>query len=65
MRDAAEEPQEITVHGKSAVIVVSRERYRDLTGEKPTFVDFLRGSPLVGADLSLDRIKSKTRRQVI
>lgn len=62
VRDAAEEPQEISVHGNPAVVVVSRDRYRDLTGEKPTFVEFLRDSPLRGVRLSLERNKSKSRR---
>lgn len=61
VRDAAEEPQQISVHGKPAVVLVSQDRYDDLTGEKPSFVEFLRRSPLVGVDLPIDRNRSETR----
>ena len=63
VRDAADEPQEITVHGKPAGVLVSAQRYQDLSGEKPTFLEFLRASPLVGSDLSPKRDKSTTRRR--
>lgn len=61
VRDAAEEPQQISVHGKPVVVLVSQECYEELTGEKPTFVEFLRGSPLVGVDLRLERNRSRVR----
>lgn len=61
VRDAAEEPQRISVHGRPAVVVVSQERYDDLTGEKPSLSEFLRRSPLVGGDLPIDRNRSQTR----
>ena len=62
VRAAAEEPQQITVHGRPAVVLVSQEHYEDLIGDKPTFVEFLRRSPLVGVPLSIERNASRTRR---
>jgi prevent-host-death family protein len=62
VRDAAEEPQEISVHGKPVAVVVSQERYARLTADKPSFVRFLRDSPLFGEDFPIDRDKSPTRR---
>ncbi|CAN5840338.1 hypothetical protein BH20GEM1_BH20GEM1_17990 [soil metagenome] len=62
VRDAEDEPQQISVHGKPVAVVVSQEKYEKLTGNKPTFVQFLRRSPLVGVDLSIERNKSKTQR---
>jgi prevent-host-death family protein len=59
---AAEGPQEITVHGKPAAIVMAPEEYERLTATRPPFVEFLRKSPLAGAPLALRRNRSKTRR---
>jgi prevent-host-death family protein len=61
VRDAADEPQQISVHGKPVAVVVSQERYESLTGLKPGFVEFLRRSPLVGVDLPIKRSKSRAR----
>lgn len=61
VRDAADEPQQISVHGKPAVVIVSQERYDSLAGQKPTFVEFLRRSPLVGVDLPIKRSKSRAK----
>lgn len=54
-------PQEISVHGKPVVVVISREEYDRLRGARPSFVAFLRQSPLVGAGLDLERDRSPTR----
>jgi prevent-host-death family protein len=48
-------PQEITVHGRSAAVVLSREDYDRLAGDKSSFVAFMRASPLVGLDLEFGR----------
>jgi prevent-host-death family protein len=61
VRETAEEPQQISVHGKPAVVVVSQDRYEDLTGRKPSFVEFLRRSPLADVDLRIERDRSRTR----
>ncbi len=55
-------PQHITVHGKTAVVILSVKEYNRLTKKpKVSFVDFLRKSPLVGLDLELERDKSLPR----
>jgi antitoxin Phd len=54
-------PQEISVRGESAVIVISRKTYDQLVKPKPSFVEFIRQSPLVNTKIRLDRDKSLTR----
>ncbi len=41
-------PQEITLHGTVAAVVVSREEYERLAGGRPAFLEFVQGSPLHG-----------------
>lgn len=54
-------PQEITVRGETAVVVISQADYLKLVRPKKNLVDFLRQSPLSGVDLNLERNRSKTR----
>lgn len=54
-------PQAITVRGQREVVVLSRKDYEKLRGPKPSFVEFMRKSPLVGVDLNLRRDKSPGR----
>jgi prevent-host-death family protein len=54
-------PQEITLRGESAVVVISAEDYRKLLPSRPSFVDLIRNSPLVDADIDLSRQDSLTR----
>ena len=54
-------PQNITVHGKPTVVVISKEEYDRLTHAKTSFIKFLRASPLVGADIQFKRDKSAFR----
>jgi antitoxin Phd len=54
-------PQEITVHGETACVILSKNDYDRLTGHRPTLVEFLRASPLVGVRLNLKRDKSLVR----
>jgi antitoxin Phd len=54
-------PQEITVRGKPAAVVLSHADYDRLKRRKPGFVQFLRQSPLVGADLRIARDRSPAR----
>ncbi len=56
-----EGPQDITLHGKSAAVVLSRADYERLARRKPGFVDFMRRSPLRGVELELERDRSMTR----
>ena len=60
---ATEGPQEITVHGKPAVVVLSSAEFEKLKGGKQeqSIVDFLLNSPLKGLDIDFERDKSLTR----
>ncbi len=40
-----EGPQVVTKHGRDAVVVVSEEDYRRLSGGEPSLVDFIRSAP--------------------
>jgi len=58
------EPQEITLRGVPAVVVLSRQDYDRLTRQKDaeSLVDFMRRSPLYGeGDLKFERDQSPTR----
>jgi prevent-host-death family protein len=56
-------PQGITVHGRAVAVVLSRAEYDRLAGTGDTLVDFLRRSPLAGADdVKLERDRSLTRK---
>ncbi len=54
-------PQEITLRGKPAVIVLSTEQYIQLHKPQVGLVAFLRQSPLVGIELDLERDNSLPR----
>ena len=56
-----EGPQEITVRGRPAAVLLSRAEYDRLLRRKLGFVEFLRRSPLVGVDLDLGRDRSSSR----
>lgn len=45
-----EGPQEITVHGRAVAVVISREIFDRLSGNQASLVEFMRQSPLYGAD---------------
>jgi prevent-host-death family protein len=60
----AEGPQEITVHGTPAAVVLSAEEYKRLSLRQLSFVEFIRQSPLVGLELDLTRDQTPTRRTV-
>lgn len=59
----SEGPQEITVHGQSAVVVLSRADYDRLqtTRAPEGLADFLLNSPLAGADIEIERDRTPTR----
>lgn len=63
VKDAASEgPQEITAHGKSVAVVLSRADYDRLAGTGESLVAFMRRSPLAGAeDIELERDLSPVR----
>lgn len=54
-------PQEITLRGKPAVVVLSTQQYEKLKQPKPKLVSFLRQSPLMNIDIELNRDKSTMR----
>lgn len=58
-------PQQITVHGKPAAVVLSCDDYARLTRNKPSFVELMRQSPLKGIDLQLERDQSLTREHTL
>jgi prevent-host-death family protein len=59
---AQEGPQDITLHGRSVAVVVSRELFDRLSGNEQSLVDFMRASPLHGReDIQLDRNRSLPR----
>lgn len=58
----SEGPQNITLHGQSVAVVVSRSLFDSLTGNDHSLVEFMRRSPLFGAeDIVLERDTSLTR----
>jgi len=62
LRSAASEgPQAITVRGRTTAVVISREDYDRLKGQKPSLAAFLRDSPLAGVDLDIERDRSTPR----
>jgi prevent-host-death family protein len=48
-------PQLVTRRGVEAVVVLSHEEYERLSAPRQRLVDLMRGSPLVGVDLELER----------
>ena len=61
LRSARDGPQEITLHGKSAAVVLSKADYERLRRKEPSLVQFLRRSPLAGVELDVERDKSLAR----
>jgi len=55
-------PQEITVHGRSVAVVISRDLFDRLSGNQASLVDFMRQSPLYGSDdIAFERDRSPPR----
>lgn len=55
-------PQEITHHGRSVAVLISRADYDRLTGNRQSLVEFMRRSPLYDQDdLIIERDVSLTR----
>jgi prevent-host-death family protein len=62
VREASlDEPQEITVHGEPAVVILSKALYDRLRKSKPSFTQFMRRSPLAGLNIEFDREQSHAR----
>ena len=59
-------PQLVTRHGREAVVVVSATEYRKMTQSTESLLEFMKRSPLYGAeDIEFVRDKSLTREQSI
>jgi len=56
-----EGPQDISLRGRPAAVVLSHADYQRLTRPKPSFTAFLRESPLCGEELELERDTSPAR----
>jgi antitoxin Phd len=56
-----EGPQEISVRGEPAVVVLAKAEYERLKRRRPSFVEFLRRSPLVGVTMELERDRTPAR----
>ncbi|MDQ8040069.1 MAG: type II toxin-antitoxin system Phd/YefM family antitoxin [Cellulomonas sp.] len=54
-------PQEITLRGEPAVVMISKAEYNKMLKPKPSFVDFIKASPLMDSGISLKRDSSVTR----
>jgi len=56
-----EGPQDISLRGRPAAVVLSHADYEMLTRPKPSFTAFLHESPLRGVELEPERDTSLTR----
>ena len=55
-------PQDITVHGRSVAVVLSRELFDRISGNTESLVEFMQQSPLCGSDdIQFDRDQSLPR----
>ncbi len=58
-----EGPQDITLHGQSVAIVVSRSTFDRLSGSGRSLVEFMHQSPLYALeDVTIERDRSLTRK---
>lgn len=63
-RTRSEGPQLITRQGKEGVVMIAEEEYQRLVGrshQPKSLLQFFRESPLVGAELDLERDKDEGR----
>lgn len=54
-------PQVVTRRGEEVVVIISREEYGRLKKSQSSLVEFFRQSPLVGAELDLERDQTYPR----
>jgi prevent-host-death family protein len=58
----SEGPQDITLHGRSVAVVLSRSAFESLSGNGHSLVEFMRRSPLYGLEeIEFDRDRSAMR----
>jgi len=61
-RAESEGPQDITLHGRSVAVVLSRSAFERLSGSKQSLAQFMRQSPLYRLEeLEFERDRSATR----
>ena len=58
-------PQDISLHGKSVAVVLSRAAFERLTGQQESLLDFMQRSPMAGLDdeLVFERDDSLTQQR--
>lgn len=62
VRQAQLEPQDITLHGKSVAVVLSRQQFDRLAKNNGSLVDFMRCSPFFGEEeIVFERDRSLVR----
>lgn len=62
IKSAQHEPQDITLHGKSVAVVVSRADFDRMQASKESLVSFMQRSPLMGLKgFKLEREQTLTR----
>lgn len=62
VKRAQSQPQDITLHGKSVAVVISRETFDRLSQAQGSLVDFMQRSPLYAVDdIAFERDHSLTR----
>lgn len=62
----SEGPQDITLHGRSVAVVLSRSAFERLSGGKQSLVEFMRQSPLYDLEeIEFERDRSATREEAL
>lgn len=61
VNESKHRPQIISRRGVNEAVVISIEKYRELTGQNENIVSFFQNSPLYGVELDLERDKSSIR----
>jgi prevent-host-death family protein len=62
VKSAQQQPQQITLHGKPVVVVLSKESFDRLTSVQGSLLEFMQRSPLAAGDeVVLERDSSMTR----
>jgi len=62
VKSAQQQPQQITLHGKPVVVVLSKESFDRLTSVRGSLLEFMQRSPLAAGDeVVLERDSSMTR----
>lgn len=54
-------PQTVLVRGRAQAVVLSREDYERLVGQKLTLLEFMNRSPLKGLEIDFERDQSLDR----